>query len=91
MVATSTLMSNCIKNSCIDVIEVPANYMCNVRPDGKLSDGELHEAAALARLASPCLATVLVGSTSRLHKTDWNCFAVILSAITAVKCSLLQI
>ena len=39
--------------------------MCNVRP----SDGELHEAAALARLASLCLATFLVGSTSSIRLT----------------------
>ena len=54
--------------------------MCNVGPDGKLSESELHEAAALARLASLCFATSLIGSTSRLHETDWNCFAVILRA-----------
>ena len=43
--------------SCIDVIEVPANCVSHVWPEGKLSDGELHEAAAFALFAS--LACVL--------------------------------
>jgi len=46
-----------VLSSCTGVIGVPANYTCIVRPDGKSSDIELHEAAALAWFASLCLAT----------------------------------
>ncbi len=49
-----------VLSSCTGVIGVPANYTCIVRPDGKSSDIELHEAAALAWFASLCLATTRV-------------------------------